>query len=53
MTEEAFIRNLSGINNGNDLDHVMLSSIYNRIKKTEFKASDDHINQVMMTSLLR
>ena len=47
MSEEDFIKNLSGINNGNDLDQTMLSNIYNRVKKSEFKANDDHINQVM------
>ena len=47
MSEEEFIKNLSGINNGKDLDQQMLSDIYNRIKKQEFKASDDHINQVI------
>ena len=46
MSEEDFIKNLSGINNGNDLDQTMLSNIYNRVKKSEFKANDDHINQV-------
>ena len=47
MSEEDFIKNLSGINNGNDLDQTMLSNIYNRVKKSEFKANDDHINQVI------
>jgi len=48
MSEEDFIKNLSGINNGNDLDQTMLSNIYNRVKKSEFKANDDHINQVLV-----
>ena len=47
MSEEDFIKNLSGINNGKDLDLEMLSNIYNRIKKFEYKANDDHINQVI------
>ena len=47
MSEEDFIKNLSGINNGKDLDLEMLSNIYNRIKKFEYKANDDHINQVL------
>ena len=47
MSEEDFIKNLSGINNGKDLDLEMLSNIYNRIKKYEYKANDDHINQVI------
>ena len=46
MSEEDFIKNLSGINNGKDLDLEMLANIYNRIKKHEYKANDDHINQV-------
>jgi len=48
MSEEDFIKNLSGINNGKDLDLEMLSNIYNRIKKFEYKANDDHINQVLV-----
>ena len=50
MSEEDFIKNLSGINNGKDLDLEMLSNIYNRIKKYEYKANDDHINQVKLAS---
>ena len=46
MTEEDFINNLRGIDNGKDLDRKMLGNVYNRVKNKEFKASDDHINQV-------
>ena len=47
MTEEDFINNLRGIDNGKDLDRKMLGNVYNRVKNKEFKASDDHINQVL------
>ena len=46
MSEEDFISNLRGIDNGKDLDHQMLRNVYNRVKNKEFKTNDDHINQV-------
>lgn len=48
MTEEDFINNLRGIDNGKDMDAKMLANVYNRVKNKEFKASDDHINQVLV-----
>ena len=48
MSEEDFINNLRGIDNGKDLDKKMLANVYNRVKNKEFKATDDHINQVKL-----
>ena len=46
MTETDFINNLRGIDNGKDLDKQMLANVYNRVTTKEYKAQDDHINQV-------
>lgn len=39
MTKEEFVRNNRGINNGGDLEYGILSGLYDRITRTEFKLS--------------
>ncbi|KAG8240183.1 hypothetical protein J437_LFUL009474 [Ladona fulva] len=47
MKLEDFVRNLRGIDDGNDIDRDMLIGIYERVKASEFKPSSDHVTQVM------
>jgi len=47
MTEEGFIRNLRGIDDGQDLSEDMLRNVYERIKKDELITDDDHVTQVL------
>ena len=47
MKLEDFVRNLRNIDDGHDLDHEMLSGIYERIKTSEFRPGSDHVTQVM------
>ena len=47
MKLEDFVRNLRNIDDGHDLDHEMLSGIYERIKSSEFRPGSDHVTQVM------
>ena len=42
MTEEEFIKNNRGINNGKDFDKDVLSNIYKEIKNNEIKMTDDN-----------
>lgn len=52
MTQADFVKNLrgqdkiSGEKNGEDIDRKTLEGIYDRIKKDELKAGDDHVAQV-------
>lgn len=48
MTEDDFVNNLRGIDDGQDLDLKMLQNVYRRVKNKEFKSVDDHINQVLV-----
>ncbi|XP_067129001.1 IQ motif and SEC7 domain-containing protein 1 isoform X3 [Centruroides vittatus] len=47
MKLEDFIKNLRGVDDGNDLDRDMLVGIYERIKGNEFKPGSDHVTQVL------
>ncbi len=42
-----FLKNLKGIDDGEDLDQRMLSGIYQRVKEEEFKSGTDHMTQVL------
>ena len=46
MKREDFVRNLSGIDAGHDIDEDMLKGIYDRIRAAEFRAGADHVSQV-------
>ncbi|CAF0926776.1 unnamed protein product [Didymodactylos carnosus] len=45
MKLEQFIRNLKGIDDGEDLDPIYLKDIYERIKAKEFRSDSDHVTQ--------
>ncbi|KAL5014018.1 hypothetical protein ScPMuIL_008288 [Solemya velum] len=47
MKAEDFIKNLRGIDDGEDVDRDMLMGIYDRIKAQEFRPGVDHVTQVM------
>ncbi|KAL3851805.1 hypothetical protein ACJMK2_015511 [Sinanodonta woodiana] len=47
MKLEDFIKNLRGIDEGDELDRDLLSGIYERIKAQEFRPGVDHVTQVM------
>ncbi|CAK8677657.1 unnamed protein product [Clavelina lepadiformis] len=47
MTEEDFIKNLRGVDNGDDLSEILLKNIYNRIRDQELITLDDHVTQVL------
>nr|CAB3256786.1 IQ motif and SEC7 domain-containing protein 2 [Phallusia mammillata] len=47
MTEADFIKNLRGVDNGDDLDEALLKNMYNRIRNKEFTTLDDHVTQVL------
>jgi len=42
-----FIKNLRGIDDGENVDPDLLQGIYDRIRAVEFKPSSDHVSQVM------
>ncbi|KAK4469090.1 hypothetical protein MN116_006678 [Schistosoma mekongi] len=46
MTKEEFVRNLRGVDSGEDLDRDLLVGIYNRIKSQEMSVQPDHTDQV-------
>lgn len=47
MRREDFIRNLKGVDAGQDLDLEMLQGIYDRIRNTELRPGSDHVTQVI------
>ncbi|BFZ10482.1 hypothetical protein BsWGS_13521 [Bradybaena similaris] len=47
MKLEEFIKNMRGIDDGEDIDPELLTGIYERIKSLEFKAGVDQVTQVM------
>ncbi|CAL1542852.1 unnamed protein product [Lymnaea stagnalis] len=47
MKLEDFIKNLRGIDDGEDIDRDILTGLYDRIKAQEFKAGVDQVTQVM------
>uniref|UniRef100_A0A8C1RFN5 IQ motif and Sec7 domain ArfGEF 2a n=1 Tax=Cyprinus carpio TaxID=7962 RepID=A0A8C1RFN5_CYPCA len=46
MKLEDFIKNLRGVDNGQDIPRDMLVGIYQRIQKWELRTNDDHVSQV-------
>ncbi|XP_068758655.1 IQ motif and SEC7 domain-containing protein 1-like isoform X1 [Montipora capricornis] len=50
MTEEQFINNLKGTNNGGDFPEESLLGIYSRIKKKAFVTGKDHVSVVAKLS---
>ncbi len=46
MKIHEFIRNLSGIDDGHDVDHDLLVGIYNRIQQHPFQPGEDHTSIV-------
>ncbi len=47
MKLEDFLRNLRGIDNGQDVDHELLAGIFERIRSQEFRPGSDHVTQVI------
>ncbi|XP_041348677.1 IQ motif and SEC7 domain-containing protein 2-like isoform X3 [Gigantopelta aegis] len=46
MKLDEFIKNMRGIDDGQDLDRDLLQGIYDRIKAQEFRPGVDHVSQV-------
>ncbi|TDH11124.1 hypothetical protein EPR50_G00082290 [Perca flavescens] len=46
MKLEDFIKNLRGVDNGQDIPRDLLLAIYGRIQKWELRTNDDHVSQV-------
>ncbi|XP_056628370.1 IQ motif and SEC7 domain-containing protein 1 isoform X3 [Triplophysa dalaica] len=46
MKLEDFIKNLRGVDNGQDIPRDILVGIYQRIQKWELRTNDDHVSQV-------
>ncbi|CAG0879606.1 unnamed protein product [Cyprideis torosa] len=47
MKLDDFVKNLRGIDDSGDIDREILSSIYDRVKASEFRAGSDHVTQVL------
>ncbi|XP_051734926.1 IQ motif and SEC7 domain-containing protein 1-like isoform X3 [Ctenopharyngodon idella] len=52
MKLEDFIKNLRGVDDGEDIPREMLVGIYERIQKKELKTNDDHVSQVQKVEKL-
>ncbi|XP_067303109.1 IQ motif and Sec7 domain ArfGEF 1a isoform X3 [Pseudorasbora parva] len=52
MKLEDFIKNLRGVDDGEDIPREMLVGIYERIQKKELKTNDDHVTQVQKVEKL-
>ncbi|XP_043916523.1 IQ motif and SEC7 domain-containing protein 2 isoform X2 [Protopterus annectens] len=46
MKLDDFIKNLRGVDNGEDIPRDLLVGIYQRIQKHELRTNDDHVSQV-------
>ncbi|XP_035244408.1 IQ motif and SEC7 domain-containing protein 2 [Anguilla anguilla] len=46
MKLDDFIKNLRGVDNGQDINRDLLVGIYQRIQKWELRTNDDHVSQV-------
>ncbi|KAI5614018.1 IQ motif and SEC7 domain-containing protein 2 isoform X6, partial [Silurus asotus] len=46
MKLDDFIKNLRGVDNGQDIPRDLLVGIYHRIQKWELRTNDDHVSQV-------
>ncbi|XP_039527270.1 IQ motif and Sec7 domain ArfGEF 1a isoform X1 [Pimephales promelas] len=52
MKLEDFVKNLRGVDDGEDIPREMLVGIYERIQKKELKTNDDHVSQVQKVEKL-
>ncbi|XP_078061365.1 IQ motif and SEC7 domain-containing protein 2-like isoform X4 [Mustelus asterias] len=52
MKLDDFIKNLRGVDNGEDIPRDMLVGIYHRIQKRELRTNDDHVSQVQAVERL-
>ncbi|KAM6980971.1 IQ motif and SEC7 domain-containing protein 1 isoform 2-T2 [Aplochiton taeniatus] len=52
MKLEDFVKNLRGVDDGEDIPREMLIGIYERIRKRELKTNDDHVSQVQKVEKL-
>ncbi|XP_072571311.1 IQ motif and SEC7 domain-containing protein 1 isoform X2 [Paramormyrops kingsleyae] len=52
MKLEDFIKNLRGVDNGQDIPRDLLVGIYQRIQKWELRTNDDHVSQVQAVERL-
>jgi hypothetical protein len=47
MKLDDFVKNLKGIDKGQDVDRLVLVGIYNRVKEQEFRSGSDHVAPVV------
>ncbi|XP_059879116.1 IQ motif and SEC7 domain-containing protein 1 isoform X4 [Delphinus delphis] len=52
MKLEDFIKNLRGVDDGEDIPREMLIGIYERIRKRELETNEDHVSQVQKVEKL-
>ncbi|KAM5280605.1 IQ motif and SEC7 domain-containing protein 1 isoform 3-T3 [Ctenodactylus gundi] len=52
MKLEDFVKNLRGVDDGEDIPREMLIGIYERIRKRELKTNEDHVSQVQKVEQL-
>ncbi|XP_051777384.1 IQ motif and SEC7 domain-containing protein 1 isoform X1 [Erpetoichthys calabaricus] len=52
MKIEDFVKNLRGVDDGEDIPREMLIGIYERIRKRELKTNEDHVSQVQKVEKL-
>ncbi|KAM7132904.1 IQ motif and SEC7 domain-containing protein 1 isoform 4-T4 [Molossus nigricans] len=52
MKLEDFVRNLRGVDDGEDIPRETLIGIYERIRKRELKTNEDHVSQVQKVEKL-
>ncbi|MBN3279267.1 IQEC1 protein, partial [Polyodon spathula] len=52
MKLEDFVKNLRGVDDGEDIPREMLVGIYERIHKRELKTNEDHVSQVQKVEKL-
>ncbi|XP_039104559.1 IQ motif and SEC7 domain-containing protein 1 isoform X3 [Hyaena hyaena] len=52
MKLDDFIKNLRGVDDGEDIPREMLIGIYERIRKRELKTNEDHVSQVQKVEKL-
>uniref|UniRef100_A0A8B9HAW0 IQ motif and Sec7 domain ArfGEF 1b n=1 Tax=Astyanax mexicanus TaxID=7994 RepID=A0A8B9HAW0_ASTMX len=52
MKLEDFVKNLRGVDDGEDIPREMLIGIYERIRKRELRTNEDHVSQVQKVEKL-
>ncbi|KAM4741299.1 IQ motif and SEC7 domain-containing protein 1 isoform 2-T2 [Anableps anableps] len=52
MKLEDFVKNLRGVDDGEDIPREMLVGIYERIRKQELRTNEDHVSQVQKVEKL-